>query len=142
MENKQDCIFCKIINKEIKSAIVYEDKDVIAFLDIAPVHKGHTLIVPKKHSDNFILDSEDDLKKVIIIAKKLAKGILKATNADGINLINNCMPAAGQVVMHTHFHLIPRFKNDGLKHWPQGKYNENEMPFIKEKIIQEIDKED
>ncbi|MEM3373651.1 MAG: HIT family protein [Candidatus Woesearchaeota archaeon] len=131
-----DCVFCKIIENKIPSSKIYEDDSVIAFLDIAPVHKGHTLVVPKKHSENMLKDDDEDLKKCIVVSKRLANAILKATNADGINLIINTMPAAGQVVMHTHFHLIPRYKNDGLKHWPQGKYENNEMESIKKRILE------
>lgn len=135
---KMDCVFCKIINGEIPSAKIYENNKVIAFLDISPVNKGHTLVVPKKHSENLLEDNDEDLKECIILIKKLSKAIIKAINAEGINVISNIKPAAGQVIMHTHFHLIPRFKNDGLKHWPQGSYNENEMIAYKIKISENL----
>ena len=130
----EECLFCKIIAGKIPCSKVYEDERVIGFLDIFPVNKGHTLIVPKKHSEDMLSDSDEDLKSMMIVARKVAKSIMATTGADGINLIGNTKKAAGQVVFHTHMHLIPRYLNDGLKHWPQGKYNEGEAAPLASKI--------
>lgn len=111
----KDCLFCKIIKKEIPAEIIYEDKDVIAFLDIAPDNPGHALIAPKNHSKNLLETSKKDTSKIIEIAKILAPKIMKAVEADGFNLIINTNKEAGQIIFHTHIHLIPRFKNDGIK---------------------------
>ena len=130
----KDCIFCKIINKEIPSCIVYESKEVIAFLDISPINKGHTLVMPKKHYETFLDLPKSELEVLFGKIQEVTKAVIKATNADGFNLLLNNKRAAGQVVDHVHFHVIPRFENDGLKHWPHGKYNEGEDKKIATKI--------
>lgn len=138
MKKDENCIFCKIISGDIPAAKVYEDDLVIAFLDIMPVSKGHTLVVPKNHSRNMLDDDDDDLKKCIHAVKKVAPAIIRATGADGFNLGANTEKAAGQAVFHTHFHVIPRFVNDGLKHWPGGKYENGEMEAVKNSIIDKL----
>jgi len=113
----QDCIFCKIIAREIPSDIIFEDDQVFAFMDIRPVSRGHALIVPKKHSAD-IVDTEDaTLAEVIVKAKKIAAVIESVLGADGFTVSTNRGEAAGQSVFHLHFHLIPRYKQDGLKPW-------------------------
>ena len=130
----KDCLFCKIINKEIPSSIVYEDGNVIAFLDISPINKGHTLVMPKKHYNTFLDLPKNELEILFGKIQEVTKAVIKATNANGSNLLLNNKRAAGQVVDHVHFHVIPRFENDGLKHWPHGKYNEGEDKKIATKI--------
>lgn len=113
-----ECIFCKIINREIPSDVVYEDGQTLAFLDIHPVSRGHTLVIPKKHVRDLLDADEDTLKSVMMRVKKVAHAVMKATGADGFNLSINTGEASGQVVFHLHFHIIPRFKTDNLKPWP------------------------
>ena len=103
----EDCIFCKIINKEIPSAIIYEDEKVIAFNDINPVAPVHVLIVPKFHVENVeALDGKsiEYVAAVHFAAQKIAK--LMGINKKGYRLITNCGAEAGQTVMHLHYHLI------------------------------------
>lgn len=132
----QDCIFCKIERGEIPCVKVYETQDVLAFLDLAPVHKGHTLIIPRKHVVN-ILDLSTDMASSLQGAiQAIGYAFLRGLKADGFNLGMNNYKAAGQLVMHAHYHLIPRFSGDGLKLWPQGTYeNNDEMNSTAEKII-------
>ena len=119
-----DCVFCKIAKKELPSNIVYEDSDTIAFLDRSPVNKGHTLVIPKKHSVN-ILDIDDkELEKVMLTVKKVSIALSKLWA--GVNLEMNNNRVAGQIVDHFHIHVIPRFVEDGLKHWPGKKYEGDE----------------
>lgn len=118
-----DCIFCKIIEGGLPSYKVYEDNSVVAFLDIFPIHPGHVLVVPKKHSVDIFDTPGEELHRVMDVAKKLAPAVMKAMKADAINIGMNNKPAAGQVVMHIHVHIIPRFRDDGLKTWPQKPYN-------------------
>jgi histidine triad (HIT) family protein len=113
-----ECLFCKISRKEIPSEFIYEDGEIFAFLDIRPVSKGHTLLVPKKHSSDLLEADDETLSQMISSVKRLAGAIMAATGAAGFNLGINTKPAAGQVVFHTHFHIIPRYSNDGLKMWP------------------------
>ncbi len=132
------CIFCKIANKEIDSNIVYETDNFIAFLDINPVNPGHTLIIPKKHYEHIIEMPEEYGIELMNVIKKVANAVKKAVNADGFNIAMNNGEAAGQVVMHAHIHIIPRFKGDGLKPWPQRKADSNELRGIAEDIKREI----
>lgn len=133
-----DCLFCKIIKKEIAADIVYEDEDNLAFMDIFPVNKGHVLVVPKKHSANILDIDKEDLKKLIVASQKVAKAVLLGTKAEGVNVSMNNNRASGQVVFHTHFHIIPRFMNDGHKPWAQGKYAEGEQKKFAEAIRKKL----
>ena len=133
-----DCLFCKIANKEIPSEIVYENDDAVAFMDINPTNKGHVLVIPKKHFEN-ILDMPDEiLEKVIVAVKKVAKAVKESLNCDGFNIGMNNFPASGQVIMHAHFHIIPRYDNDGLQMWPSKKYEEGEIKAYAEKIKNQL----
>ena len=129
-----ECIFCKIVKKEIPSDFVYENDKIVAFLDIMPVNPGHTLVVPKAHHADVLETPDDVLFDMITRTKKIAAAIVKAVKADGFNLGVNTGPAAGQAVFHTHFHIIPRFDDDGLKHWPHKKLTKEEMGKVKEAI--------
>jgi len=123
-----DCIFCKIVNGTIPSSKVYEDADFIAILDINPVSKGHILVLPKKHYVN-IMDMDDEvLKKCAIVLKKLCGSLTKALGVSGVNLIQNNGKDAGQIIFHSHFHLIPRRPNDGINiGMEHHRYDEGEL---------------
>ena len=129
-----DCIFCKIVAGELPCYKVYEDDDVLAFLDVAPVSFGHVLVVPKKHFVNMEDIPEDELCKVIKAVKKIGKALKGGLGVAGYNVQVNNDPIAGQIVPHIHFHVIPRREGDGLELWPQGKYGEGEAEEILEKI--------
>lgn len=108
-----DCIFCKIINGEIPSVKVYEDEDVLAFLDISQVTPGHTLVVPKKHVADLFEYDEALAGKVFAKIPKIARAIKKSNpNIKGLNMMNNNGPVAYQTVFHSHFHLIPRYNQN------------------------------
>ena len=130
----EDCLFCKIVAGEIPSYKIYEDEKFLAFLDTNPVNKGHILVIPKEHSKNILEMEDTPIKEMAVITKKLAKYIKEKLNADGINIISNINTTAGQVIFHTHTHIIPRFKNDGFKHWISSKYKKNEVEKI-QKIL-------
>jgi len=132
----ENCIFCKIIKGEIPSDKVYEDEATLAFLDISPVNIGHTLVIPKKHYVNIYETPEDVMMHLMKTVKKVSHGIKDGLKADGINVAMNNDPAAGQVVFHSHIHVIPRHANDGFGPW-QGKrlYKEGEKETITKKII-------
>ena len=108
-----DCLFCRIVNGEIPSHKVYEDENVLAFLDIHPCAKGHTVVVPKKHlADLSEMSAEDWRQMSVGLAAVMAK-IYQVLKPDGINLGINNGKAAGQAVGHAHWHLIPRWQGDG-----------------------------
>jgi len=129
-----ECIFCKIVKREIPASIVYEDDVSLAFLDIKPVNPGHTLLIPKEHYKNLYEMPDELLSKTGPNTKKIAIAVKRATEADGINIGMNNDPAAGQLVFHQHTHIIPRFSNDGHKHWKGRLYKEGEEQVIAEKI--------
>lgn len=102
------CLFCKIIAKEIPCEMVFENEYVCAFLDIGPVSEGHTLVVPKVHAENLSQGTEEESRELMAAVHMLAPKILKAIGADGYNLGMNHGECAGQEVMHTHLHIMPR----------------------------------
>ena len=108
---KDDCIFCKIAAGEIPSRKIYEDKDLIAIMDLSPTSKGHSLIIPKEHYTNIYDIDEEIAGKVMKTAKKLATKMTVALNCDGFNLLQNNGETAGQTMFHFHMHLIPRYKD-------------------------------
>ncbi len=132
----EDCIFCKIIKGEIPAAKVYEDRDTFAFVDIRPASPkgGHTLVMPKKHYELITDISDKDMKELSLTIKKISKALMKY--GKGMNIIQNNKKIAGQYVNHVHFHLIPRFPNDGvdIEKWSVNKYKEGEIEKVAEKI--------
>lgn len=122
-----DCVFCKIIAGKIPALKVYENDKIFAFLDISPVNKGHTLVVPRAHHVDLLETPEDVLADMMTRTKKIAAAVVKAVKADGFNLGCNTKKAAGQAVFHTHLHIIPRFLNDGLQSWPHQKFDDATM---------------
>lgn len=134
-----DCVFCKIVKGEIPSDKIYEDENFFAFLDINPINFGHCLLVPKKHYKNLYELSDKVLSEAAPIIKKTAIAVKNGVNADGINIGMNNDSAAGQIVQHAHFHIIPRFADDGLRHWPGKPYpNKEESGKIAERIRSKI----
>lgn len=109
-----DCLFCKIINKEIPSSIIYEDSDVLAFLDINPTTNGDTLIIPKKHYKDFLEVPNEILVKMYEVAQKLYPMYKEKLHCDGITISHNT--DYGQEIKHFHIHFIPRYKDDGVRH--------------------------
>ncbi len=109
------CIFCKIANGELPSEKVYEDEKVLAFMDISPVSKGHTLIIPKHHAENVYELNEETAAHLFSIVPKVANALNDTFHPQGLNLLQNNGSFAGQSVFHFHLHLIPRYEeNDGL----------------------------
>lgn len=110
-----DCIFCRIVKGEIPAAKIYENEEVLAFLDITQVTKGHTLVIPKKHCRNLLdmdtTTAENLFSKLPVIARHLKDTL----GAEGLNVLNNNEEIAGQTVFHAHIHLLPRYtKEDGF----------------------------
>lgn len=124
------CIFCMIKEGKIPCKKIYENDYVLAILDLSQANYGHTLVIPKVHSDN-ILEADDNIYIELMKAVKLISNhINEVMQPDGINIINNSKEAAGQSVMHTHIHIIPRYLNDEIKiNFPnnEGKYNLDEI---------------
>jgi len=129
------CIFCKIANGEIPSAILYEDEEFLVILDLAPASRGHALLLPKQHFANLYDIPDDTIQKAMVLAKKLAVAIKAELKCDGLNIVQNNEPAAGQTVIHFHIHLIPRYENDGVGlTWNAGELTEEASNEIIAKI--------
>lgn len=129
-----DCIFCKIIKGEIPAEIIYQDEKIIAFLDIKPAVKGHTLFVTKQHCQDFLSLPDDLITYLFHKAKVITPAILKGAGANGFNIGINNGTSAGQVIFHCHLHVIPRFSGDGLTMWPGSDYQPDEIHEYAEKI--------
>ena len=129
------CIFCKIISGELPSYKVYEDKDVFAFLDIKPINAGHTLVVPKIHSADLSELNDEDLVTVILKVKNIALMLKEKLGYTDYTISQNNGAAAGQSVSHFHFHIIPRFADDGLNEWKHRDYKEGEAEEVLKKIL-------
>jgi histidine triad (HIT) family protein len=110
-----NCIFCKIVARELPSQIVDEDERTIAFMDIAPATRGHALVIPREHSADLLSIGADDLRAVVDASRRLAARIKERLEADGVNLVNSCGAAAWQTVFHFHVHVIPRYDGDPLR---------------------------
>lgn len=119
-----NCIFCDIVNGRGEAEILYENENVISFLDIRPVNYGHALVIPKKHYENFTALPAEELANLISATQFLSSKIKSSLDAEGFNIIVNNGVAAGQTIFHFHFHIIPRFSND-FKFKPIFKSYEN-----------------
>lgn len=123
------CVFCKIVDKSIPSKVLFENDKNLAFLDIFPVSKGHTIVIPKNHYKNLEDISDNELSELFEIVKKVSILIRKKLQVDGYNILQNNFRAAGQVVNHFHVHIIPRSNEDGkLKIFiPKSQAKEDEL---------------
>ncbi|MCW4003286.1 MAG: HIT family protein [Candidatus Bathyarchaeota archaeon] len=115
------CIFCKIVQKQAHSSVIYEDEAVMAFLDIRPLNLGHTLVIPKIHYADIFDVPEELLSRIYEITKLVSSAVKKATKADGISIIQQNGKAAGQDIFHLHVHVVPRFEGQVLPHFSDLK---------------------
>ena len=123
-----DCLFCKIVAGDLPATIVDQDDKTVSFMDINPATKGHALVVPREHCSDLLAIGEDDLDAVMRSAQRLAKRAIDNLNADGVNLLNSCGPAAWQTVFHFHVHVVPRYDNDPLElPWTPKPGDEDEI---------------
>jgi histidine triad (HIT) family protein len=132
------CLFCKILSGQIPCEKVYEDSQTFAFLDIRPVNYGHTLVVHKHHHPDIFDTPEADMCELMRTAQTMAIAIQKATSCEGINIGMNNRPAAGQVIFHAHVHVIPRYGDDGLKHWPHKEITAEQIKQVGEAVRKAI----
>ena len=135
----ESCIFCKIVRKQIPASIIYENETVMAFLDIRPLNEGHTLVIPKKHYVDIFDTPEDQLSKVHTAAKLVSIAVKKATNAEGISIIQQNGKAAGQEIFHFHVHVVPRFEEQKLPSFTALKEVERvKLDGVAKKIRQQL----
>jgi histidine triad (HIT) family protein len=114
-----DCIFCRIIRREVPSFRVFEDDRTLAFMDIHPANPGHVLVIPKLHSESLFALDPDDLTATVLLAQRLAQAVQKALQPYGLNIVQANGPGAAQSVPHFHWHVLPRAEDDRLlMNWP------------------------
>ena len=134
-----DCIFCKIVDRTAHAEILYENDNVISFLDTSPVNFGHALVVTKNHYPDFLAVPKDELDHVIQAAQVIADIISRKLNCHGFNLVVNNGTAAGQTVKHFHLHIIPRFDQDDFRFKLNlKKYSDDMMREYADKIREEL----
>ena len=133
-----NCIFCKIVRGELPSVKVYEDAETLAFLDIKPNHRGHTLVISKAHHENIYSIPAETMCRIALTAQKVAVAVKNGLSADGINVVMNNESAAGQLIWHNHTHIIPRTNEDGGYLGVHYTYIAGEMEEIAEKIKKEL----
>lgn len=138
-----DCLFCKIVSGTIPSTKVYEDEHVLAFMDIMPLTKGHTLLIPKKHHENVYDMTSEEASQLFSMVPKIASALNSTFGPVGLNLLNNNGAPAGQSVFHFHLHFIPRYdQTDGFKlSWQtkEKQYTPDMFSDYAEKIRSNID---
>lgn len=136
---ESSCVFCKIVRGEIPSSVVLETDDALAFLDINPVNKGHTLLVPKAHHADLTELSDELAAHAGSLLPRICRAVKAATGADGFNVIVNNGTVAGQTVGHGHWHVIPRFVDDPVDWpWPHAEYLGDELGQMRFRIDREL----
>ncbi|WP_231129017.1 HIT family protein [Candidatus Nitrosocosmicus hydrocola] len=117
-----NCIFCRIIQKDIPYAIIYENDKFLAFMDKYPINHGHTLIVPKQHYSNILEMPFEIVGEMYSLVPRLAKAITSVIESDGFNINQNNGKSANQIVPHVHVHIVPRYSAEKVKgQWPTRK---------------------
>jgi histidine triad (HIT) family protein len=109
-----DCVFCGIVAGRVPSVPVAEDERTVAFLDVNPASRGHTLVVPRRHARDLLAVDAGDLAACAVAAQRVAGLLVERLGAAGINVVNACGRAAGQSVPHLHLHVLPRYADDAL----------------------------
>ncbi|MBW1980101.1 MAG: HIT family protein [Deltaproteobacteria bacterium] len=134
-----DCIFCQIVDGKIPSAKIKESDTVLAFLDINPVSKGHCLVIPKAHYATFADIPADVLTDMGKTLQQIGTAVEKVLGNEGYNVLLNNGRAAGQLIDHAHFHIVPRNTGDGVMEWPEvHPYSEGEMENIRQALAEAV----
>jgi histidine triad (HIT) family protein len=138
-----ETIFSKILRGEIPCHKVYEDEHVLAFLDIGPLSRGHTLIIPKEEKARVDELSDEQMAAIGRVLPRICRAVMKVTGVDEYNILQNNGPLAHQAVFHVHFHVIPRFadrERGGLGIvWKAGSLDHEAAGVLAEKIRQSLD---
>ena len=113
---RADCLFCRIVARELPATVVDEDERTLAFMDISPATRGHALVVPRAHAADLLEVGDEDLAACARTARRVAGRARSALGADGVNLLNSCGAAAWQTVFHFHMHVIPRYRDKNKDH--------------------------
>lgn len=136
-----DCIFCKIVCGAIPCVKVCETSDFLAFLDIGPLAPGHTLLIPKQHFTSILDVPPDVLARMTPLLPGLARAVMHAGGATGLNILQNTGASSGQAVPHLHFHLIPRLEGDNLGYrWHAGTYAAGRAAEMQTRIVEALNR--
>jgi histidine triad (HIT) family protein len=135
-----ECVFCKIVEGKIPTVKIYEDQLVLAFLDIAPICKGHTLVIPKTHYQSISATPEEIAGRIMHLSGRIGIAFKRSLDIDGFNFHLSDGACAGQVVMHAHMHVVPRHPEDGFNwNWRHLKYaSESEKEDLAGKIREKL----
>jgi len=134
-----DCVFCKIMAKQIPATVVHEDEHTLAFMDIGQVNPGHVLVALKKHAENIFALDEAQAAALFIAAARVARAIRGAFEPQGLSVYQANGAAAGQTVLHLHIHLVPRYEGDGMAlTWPVKNPPREKLEGYAEKIRKQI----
>ncbi|BFH72549.1 HIT family protein [Sulfurisphaera javensis] len=134
------CLFCGIINKELEGFFIYEDNNYVAILDKYPISPGHTLVIPKKHFENYLDADDNTLSELAKVVKIVSLGVKDAVKADGLRILTNIGESAGQVIFHLHIHVIPTWEGDYpelFKSFKPRREQSKEYYELLQKIIRE-----
>jgi len=131
MSAPANCVFCRIVAGEIPAAVVFQNASLIAFLDVGPLAEGHLLVVPTTHCESLTDLAPETAAELGRMLPRFGRALVEVTGSEGFNILQNDGPAAGQVVPHVHFHLIPRRAGDNLGYrWLPGEYSEGRAGII------------
>lgn len=139
-----DCVFCRIVAGDAPASIVDEDELTLAFMDLNPVTQGHVLVIPKAHAENIYDCTEEQASAMMCMGARIARSAKTAFECAGVNYWMANEPAAGQVVMHAHLHVIPRYPNDGvsLRHsYARSRGARQELDALARQLRQQIEGE-
>ncbi len=136
----EKCIFCKIINKTIPNAIIYEDDIFLAFLDKYPINYGHSLLIPKDHFNTILEMPTNLVGEMYCLVPHISRAIITTIDGNGFNVSQNNGRSANQIIPHVHVHIVPRFSIEKIKgQWPMRKIaNIEELKNLAEKIAENI----
>jgi len=137
----KDCIFCKIAKGKIPCYKVYEDKRIIAFLDVNPIAMGHTFIIPKKHYESIFDCKGKLLENMIKVTQLLSVHYKEKLGCTGVNLLNSSGKSAEQEIPHIHFHLVPRFDEDGYQLTHKTDYQKGDLEVLAKTLYMPLNKE-
>ncbi len=130
----KDCLFCKIINGEIPSHKIYENKNVYAFLDVADDFEGHTLVVPKQHFNSMLDCNKETLNELMEVVQKISNHYVNNCGYDGVNILNNSGESAHQSVKHLHIHIMPRKNGDNMNMYAKQEKKNSNFASVAEKL--------
>lgn len=141
-KKSQECLFCKIVKGEVPTRKVFETENFLAFLEIKPANPGHVIVIPKKHYSVLPQMPDKELAMLSILVKRIAAVVFEITQPEGISIRQRNGAAAGQMVPHVHFHIIPRYKDDNIEHdWEPKELSDEQFDKIQKILKKRLEKQ-